>query len=362
MIGIRARWIVVRVLRRANAQATRHVEEIRNANRRARVARLSPLRHRRRLRQIVDALADQDAHQRSRDALAHGPALERRVRRDPLAVALAHDPPFPRDHQRRRHGLRRLERDVHGPAHLCGVELRPGTVRRQPVAHGPRLGRSVRQPARDALGPEVGRPPAHRERDAPLVSQIKRRTRDTVRQRDMHGPARTIDDRFLQLGALLVGRREESQVLGGELGREAGDEHGGADDLGEARRVELQGVAWGWHVRCAELEGPGARDQGALRRRRDGGKEPRGGDEAALHSDCGLRLTPDVQRTEQHPARGGHVTYGTVERGLVGLGGRVEAADLAHELQRGVVQLVVGGRMIGVAQAFDVSAHGHGPW
>src|SRR5205823_6743800 len=32
VIGIRARWIVVRILRRANAQAARHVEEVRDAN------------------------------------------------------------------------------------------------------------------------------------------------------------------------------------------------------------------------------------------------------------------------------------------------------------------------------------------
>src|SRR5207245_1821429 len=80
-----------------------------------------------------------------------------------------------------------------------------------------------------------------------------------------------------------------------------------------------------------------------------------------LTLDGRLSLTAHVQRAEQHPARGGHVTHGTVERGLVGLGGPVEAADLAHELQRGVVQLLVAGRMIGVSQAFDVSAHTFAP-
>ncbi len=261
----------------------------------------------------VDALADQDAHQRGRDALAHGPALERRARRDPLAVALAHDPPFPRDHQRRRHGLHRLERGVHGPAHLCGVELRLGTVRREAVAHGPRLGRSVRQPARDALGPEVGRPPAHREREAPLVSQIKRRARDTVRQRDMHGPARAIDHRFPQLGPLPVGRREESQVLGGELRREAGDEHGGADDLGEARRVELQRISGRRDVGCAELEFLGTREQARLLCARRGRDDQQGdGEQTAPH----LRQPPRSHRaraasgTTPDPRRPRHLRHG----------------------------------------------------
>src|SRR5438309_9599741 len=77
-----------------------------------------------------------------------------------------------------------------------------------------------------------------------------------------------------------------------------------------------------------------------------------------LTLDARLSLPAHVQRAEQHPARGGHVAHGTVERGLVGLGGGVEAADLAHELQRGVVQLLVAGRMIGMTQPFDVSAHG----
>src|SRR5881296_2762675 len=57
------------------------------------------------------------------------------------------------------------------------------------------------------------------------------------------------------------------------------------------------------------------------------------------------------------PAGGGHILNRTIKRGLVGLGGMVEAADLANELQGGVVQLSVRRRMVRVTQAFDVPTH-----
>src|SRR5207245_1383468 len=47
-----------------------------------------------------------------------------------------------------------------------------------------------------------------------------------------------------------------------------------------------------------------------------------------------------------------------IERHLVGLRRRVEAADLADELQRRVVQLVISGLAVGLPQTLDVSAHG----
>jgi len=54
-------------------------------------------------------------------------------------------------------------------------------------------------------------------------------------------------------------------------------------------------------------------------------------------SDSRDTVTPNMQRTEQHPAGGGHILNRTIKRGLVGLRGMVEAADLANELQGGVV-------------------------
>src|SRR5882762_7369234 len=69
-------------------------------------------------------------------------------------------------------------------------------------------------------------------------------------------------------------------------------------------------------------------------------------------------MASNVQRAEQDATCRGYIPHGGVERSLIGLRGRVEAADLAHELQRRVMQLRVGRWVIGVSQAFDVSAHG----
>jgi len=77
----------------------------------------------------------------------------------------------------------------------------------------------------------------------------------------VHGLTSTIDDRLAQLRALGVGCRDVAHILGGEIGIEAGDEHGRAHDLGEARRVVLEGGPWGRDVGRVELERLGARDQ-----------------------------------------------------------------------------------------------------
>src|SRR5205823_9691489 len=131
------------------------------------------------------------------------------------------------------------------------------------------------------LGREAQRLLACGERDASLVSQVERGTRDTVRERDVDGLARAVDHRLPYFGTLLVWRREETEVLHGELGRQVGDEHGGADDLGKTGRVVLQGVARRGNVGCAELERLGARDQRRARfpsARRDQSEQQGGGD------------------------------------------------------------------------------------
>src|SRR6266480_4561656 len=71
----------------------------------------------------------------------------------------------------------------------------------------------------------------------------------------------------------------------------------------------------------------------------------------------GIGMTPNLQRAEQHPTRGGYIPDRGVEHVLVGLRGSVEAADLAHELQRRVMQLRVRRWVIRVTQTLDVSAH-----
>src|SRR5437899_4934354 len=64
------------------------------------------------------------------------------------------------------------------------------------------------------------------------------------------------------------------------------------------------------------------------------------------------------QRAQQTLAGCGHLGHGGVEGGGVGLGGRVRARDLAHELQRGVAHLGFGHGRGEIEQGTDVSAHG----
>ena len=65
----------------------------------------------------------------------------------------------------------------------------------------------------------------------------------------------------------------------------------------------------------------------------------------------------DVERLEQHPRRPGHVSNGGVEDILIGPGWAVKAADLADELERGVVQLLIGRGVLRMPQPLDVPAH-----
>src|SRR5438093_3267628 len=63
------------------------------------------------------------------------------------------------------------------------------------------------------------------------------------------------------------------------------------------------------------------------------------------------------QRVEQAPRGVGDIVDRAVERGLVGLRWLVEARDLAHELERGGPDLLVGGGRGEVEERSDVSAH-----
>src|SRR5437867_6395982 len=70
-----------------------------------------------------------------------------------------------------------------------------------------------------------------------------------------------------------------------------------------------------------------------------------------------LRRTMDVKRPEQHPASGGHILNRPLKGCLIGLRRSVKSADLPDKLERRVVELVIRGLAIGLAQPFDVSAH-----
>ena len=65
-----------------------------------------------------------------------------------------------------------------------------------------------------------------------------------------------------------------------------------------------------------------------------------------------------LQRREQLVRGRGDLLHGAIERGLVGLGRPVEAAKLAHELQRGGADLLLGRGRLEVEQRLDVAAHG----
>src|SRR5260221_6895835 len=63
------------------------------------------------------------------------------------------------------------------------------------------------------------------------------------------------------------------------------------------------------------------------------------------------------QRAQQFARRLGHLLDGMLERRLVGFRGPREAAQLAHELQRGGADFLLGGRRVVVAQRLDISKH-----
>ena len=69
------------------------------------------------------------------------------------------------------------------------------------------------------------------------------------------------------------------------------------------------------------------------------------------------RLVAGAERLEQHASRPGHVSNRGVERILVRAGRSVEAADLADELKRCLVQLLIGGCVLRMPQPLDVPAH-----
>src|SRR5665213_1325067 len=68
-----------------------------------------------------------------------------------------------------------------------------------------------------------------------------------------------------------------------------------------------------------------------------------------------------VQRRQQPARRGRHFRDSAVEGVRVGLRRLVEARKLAHELQRGGLDLVLGRRRLEIEQRLDVAAHLRSP-
>src|SRR5688500_11718525 len=97
-----------------------------------------------------------------------------------------------------------------------------------------------------------------------------------------------------------------------------------------------------------------------LRFRRSASAPPFGG----AYPSFGRLLVPvlgrggGLERVNQPPGDRRDVLDRGVERRLVGAGRSVEAAQLAHELQRGGADFFVGGRGIEVEEGADITAHG----
>src|SRR5207344_862788 len=129
-------------------------------------------RNRCRLVQIIDAVFDQNPKECCRNALAHGPAFERRLRRKTFRVALGNEPAFPRHNERSGQSFGGLERGIHGSFEFLGVDLCRQRLLWQHVAHGPQLGRGIGQSALDGDRLELHGALADRERDATLAPEI----------------------------------------------------------------------------------------------------------------------------------------------------------------------------------------------
>ena len=63
-----------------------------------------------------------------------------------------------------------------------------------------------------------------------------------------------------------------------------------------------------------------------------------------------------VRKSDKHPTI--FAAYSALECGLVDFRRRIEAAQLAHKLERSIVNLRLGGGRLEIEQGFDVPAHG----
>src|ERR1700757_3472221 len=63
------------------------------------------------------------------------------------------------------------------------------------------------------------------------------------------------------------------------------------------------------------------------------------------------------ERIDQLTCRARHLVHGAIYRGLMGLRRPAEAEKLAHELQRGEIDLLVSCRRVEIVERLDVSAH-----
>src|SRR5436190_2300484 len=69
------------------------------------------------------------------------------------------------------------------------------------------------------------------------------------------------------------------------------------------------------------------------------------------------RRSRRLERLQQAARGNAHLVHRAIERRLVGLGGLVETAELANELQRRRLDLVLGRRRLEIIERANVSAH-----
>src|SRR3954471_543723 len=68
------------------------------------------------------------------------------------------------------------------------------------------------------------------------------------------------------------------------------------------------------------------------------------------------------QGVEEHTGCPRHVPDGMIEGILIRSGGSIESTDLANELERRVMQLLISWGVFGVSQLLDVTAHRRWPF
>ena len=250
-IGARS---VVRITGGIDPQTAGHAHEVADADRLTRIALALPLRNGRRLPELVFALLDEHAHQSAGEALAHRPALERRVEIDPLAVALPQKSAPVGDYESERARLRRPEADVESSLDPRPVDLRRPRLVWEEVTHRPRRRLRGRQISRHVAGCEADGVLADRVRNAPLVLVPLRATRHAVRQRERDELALVVDGGVDHMRALIERRGEAAHVGGRVLELESRDEDRRAEDLREARGVMMKRLARRGAVPGVELE------------------------------------------------------------------------------------------------------------
>src|SRR5262245_8677726 len=74
------------------------------------------------------------------------------------------------------------------------------------------------------------------------------------------------------------------------------------------------------------------------------------------------RWRAGLERVQQSAGDLGNFLNRAVERGFVGLGGLVEAADFSHKLERGGANFVFSNGRREIKQVFDISAHKSSSW